>query len=324
MSLSHLLLTSGIVSSVFLATGAAAEPIRVGLYPWVGWGPLYVAEDQGYFVEEGVEVELVSIDDYEDRFAALNTGEIQAVATTVDAVFNYMADGQHYLHLFATDESRGGDAFIASNDIATMADLAGKRVAFPSGTVAAFALEVLLDEAGLSTADIEAVDLRPGSAGDAFFAGDVDASFAVEPWIGRAREAEDSHVLWDSSQSPGLVVDTLVTTDTLATEHGDEFRALYRAWLRGIDYQRANEKESDAVMAAGLGGWLEDPSVVAEARAGVVFGDAAFNQAYFGNANAPGPVIETIEKAREIAKRSASFDADVEPVAMVDFGVVNQ
>ena len=75
-----------------------------------------------------------------------------------------------------------------------------------------FYLNVLLREAGLSEADIEVVDLTPEDAGQAFLLKEVDAAVTFEPWLTQGKEAAHGHLLTDSSEKPGLLVDCLLTT----------------------------------------------------------------------------------------------------------------
>ena len=313
-----------VVVGLAVAGTANAEPLKLGVGTWIGSGPLYIAKEKGFFEEEGIEVELISIDDTEVRYAQFDAGELQGVATTVDTALNYMNDEKQYRYLFAADDSKGGDGIIARSDIQSIADLAGKTVSYREGSVAQFATGVLLREAGLSFADIESVSMGSSDGAKAFFAKEVDAAFTGEPWLTQAAEADDGHVLWDSSDSPGLIVDVVMTTPEALETHGEDFKALYRAWLKGLEYQKANEKEADAIMAKGLGGWLEDPAVVADARSGIVYYDDAMNRAYIGTAEAPGGIVDTIRSALELGKQTGLFDHNIQPADLVAFEIVNQ
>ena len=64
-------LSPGFAFSMVVALGgiagqipsASAEPLKIAHgSPWVGWGPLYIAEEKGYFKDEGLEVEVVNFD----------------------------------------------------------------------------------------------------------------------------------------------------------------------------------------------------------------------------------------------------------------------
>lgn len=318
------LIAGSLVVGLTIAGSAAAEPLKLGVGTWVGWGPLHIAKEKGFFAEEGIEVELISIDETKARYAQFDAGDLHGLGTTVDTALNYLSDDPGYRYLFAVDDSKGGDGIIAATDIQSFADLEGKTVSYREGSVAQFAIGVLLRDAGLSLNDIESANMGSSDGAKAFFAKEVDAAFTGEPWLTQARDSNDGHVLWDSSDSPGLIVDVMMTTPDVLATRPDDLKALYRAWLRAVEWQKANEKEADDIMARGLGGWLEDPAVVADARAGIAFYDDAMNQAYIGTPEAPGGIVDTIATALEQGRETGLFEHDVEPAGLVAFEVVNQ
>jgi NMT1-like family len=62
-------LFAGMVGALLVAAvggqAGRAEPLRIGYNIWVGFGPLFVAREKGFFAKEGVEVELVNMAIYE-------------------------------------------------------------------------------------------------------------------------------------------------------------------------------------------------------------------------------------------------------------------
>lgn len=316
-------IAGSIVLGLTIAGSVAAEPLKLGVSTWIGWGPLYIAKEKGFFDEEGVEVEFVAPDEQEP-FAELAAGSIDGLGTTVDAMLNYLSEEQAYRYLFAADDSRGGDGVVADKDIQTIADLKGKTVAYEKGIVSEFYLGVLLKEAGLSLGDVEAMDMPWNDAGAAFAEGRANAAVTGEPWLTKGKQSAHGHLLVDSSSSPGLIVDVLLTTPEKLAARMDDFKGLYRAWVKAVEWQRANEKEADDIMARGLGGWLEDPAVVADARGGIAFYDDAMNRAYIGTPEAPGSIVATIASALELGKEIGLYEHDVAPAALVVFEVVNQ
>jgi NitT/TauT family transport system substrate-binding protein len=303
---------------------AAAEPLKLGHSTWVGYGPLYIAQEKGYFAEEGVEVELIVMEDPKIRMPALAAGQLDVAVTTVDTVLNFLSENQSYRYLFAIDDSKGGDGIVANKDIETLADLKGKSVAYGEGSVSQFYLGVLLKQAGLSITDVESQNMTAGDAGAAFVAERVDAAVTWEPWLTRGRQAPHGHLLVDSSTSPGLITDMAMTTPEKLEARADDFKALYRAWVKAVEFQKANEAEADAIMANGVGGWLEDPAVFAETRAGIAYYDAAMNEAFFGTPDALGSIAETITNALELGREIGQFDHDVAPAELIAFDIVHQ
>jgi NitT/TauT family transport system substrate-binding protein len=92
-----------------LGGAASAEPLKLAHSTWVGYGPLYIAKEKGSFADEGLEVELIVMEDPKVRFPALAAGQIDVAVSTVDTVLNYLSDQQGYRYLFAIDDSKGGD-----------------------------------------------------------------------------------------------------------------------------------------------------------------------------------------------------------------------
>ena len=74
------------LSVLFLCTGSlyAAEPIKLGMSTWLGYAPLYLAKEKGFFQKRGIEVEIVVIESPADRRVAFAADKIQGFATTVD------------------------------------------------------------------------------------------------------------------------------------------------------------------------------------------------------------------------------------------------
>ena len=121
---------AGIVAALLLTAGGSqavrAEPLRIGYNIWVGLGPLFVAQEKGFFAEEGVEVELINMAIHEAMYAGLFAGQIDVSGATVDDMLPRFDPDQPYVCVMATDESLGADGIVANNDIRSIVDLKGK------------------------------------------------------------------------------------------------------------------------------------------------------------------------------------------------------
>ena len=106
---------------------AQAEPLRIFYFTWVGFGPLFVAQEKGFFAKEGIEVELINIDDHAAAFAGLVAGQVDAIAGGLqDVVIFSEPDDDPLLCVLVNDESRGADGIVANKDIRSIADLRGQ------------------------------------------------------------------------------------------------------------------------------------------------------------------------------------------------------
>ncbi|MFQ5783890.1 MAG: ABC transporter substrate-binding protein [Alphaproteobacteria bacterium] len=310
-----------IAASAFSAT-AIAKPLKLAYSTWVGYGPWFIAQEKGYFKQEGVDVELINIEDPKLRFAALAAGRLDALCTTVDTLLLYLKPGIKYQYLFAIDDSNGGDGVVANKDIKSVADLKGKKVAFLEGSTSHFYLSVLLRKAGLREADIDGVNMTAGDAGSAFVAGQVDAAVTWEPWLTRGKMAPQGHLLTDSSTTPGLITDiALAPVDVIKSRAGD-LKALARAWNRAVQFVKSNPDEANAIMAKGVGGWLKDPKVFAETLQGIVYYDAAKTKAFFGTSDSPGPMSTTVQNAIDIWSDLGKVQVPVTPKDLVNYDFI--
>lgn len=303
------------------ASGASAAELTVAHSTWVGYGPLYIAKEKGFFKDEGLDVRLVLMEDVKTRMPALTAGRIDVAVTTVDAVLGFTSADRPLTYLFAVDDSRGGDGIVANKAIKDIAGLKGRKVAFTEGSVSQFFLSVLLKDAGLSVKDVEALNMTAGDAGAAFVAGKVDAAVTWEPWLSRGKATSHGALLVDSSAKPGLITDVMVTTKAKLEARRPEMVALYRAWSKAVDWQKTHASEADAIMAKGVGGWLEDPAVFAETRAGIAFYDSAMNAAFMDPAK-PDGIAATIANARTLGEAAGLFKLDTDPAAMIAAGIV--
>jgi NitT/TauT family transport system substrate-binding protein len=282
------------------ATPAGAEALRLGYESWVAPGPFFIALDKGWFAEEGVEVEMVNIEDVRIRASALATGEVHAITATIDEAILQLAATGDPRFVFAIAESHGGDGIVAHNSIETIEDLMGRTVAVEPDSSRQFYLNVVLRAAGMNQADVTMVAKAPGEAGLAFERGEVDAAVTWHPWLARTGLMTHGVVLTDSSKQPGLLVEMVVARGDVLDERRKEFQALYRAWLRAIAWAKKNPNDSAELIAAGVGRWLRDDLVVKEMRDGIAYYDKPMNAAIFGTAAAPGPLVGTITSAIEI------------------------
>ena len=293
-------LVGALLGGLILASGAAAEPLKIRYSIWVGYGPLFIAKEKGYFKEEKVDVDLVNIEDPKEGFFALAANRLDGVVSTVDTMVLYLKTGKEYQYVLALDDSAGGDGIVARKEIKSLKDLKGKKVAVNEGSVSQFFLNVLLREAGMSQKDIEVVNMKQGDAGAAFVAEKVDAAVTWEPWLTKSKNAPHGHILVDSSKTPGLITDVLIFPREVIAKRGKEIQGVANAWNKAVAYYEKNPKESLEIMAKGLGDWLKDPKVFAETLGGVKFYNKEGNVKFFGTPQKPGDIYKVVQNAVDI------------------------
>ncbi|MEM8717621.1 MAG: ABC transporter substrate-binding protein, partial [Cyanobacteria bacterium P01_G01_bin.4] len=156
-----------------VAAAPSDEPIQIGYSAWPGWFPWKVAEEQGLFEANGVNVEMVWFDGYLDSITALAVGQLDGNTQTLNDTIFSVSGGSDQVIVLNNDYSTGNDAIIVDGSIGSIEDLAGKSIAAEEGVVDHFLLLLGLETVGLSQADIDFKPLETGAAAAAFAAGQL-------------------------------------------------------------------------------------------------------------------------------------------------------
>jgi NitT/TauT family transport system substrate-binding protein len=298
---------------------SAEDTVKIAHSTWVGYGPLYIARDKGMFQKNGVNVDLIVMEDPKERFPTLMADKIQMIASTVDTALLYLKRPTDFRYVVAIDDSNGGDGIVALNDIKTIADLKGRKVAVNEGSVSEFYLNVLLGKAGLKESDLNTVNMTAADAGSAFVAKRVDASVTWEPWLTKGKTTDFGHLLVDSSTTPGLITDVLIVKADWANAHKKDVEAVVKSWNEAVAWYRANPDEGIAIMAKGVGGWLKDPKEFKATLAGIKFYGGDDNKAFFGTPAKPGPLANTVQQAIDIWSSHGKLQVKTTPADLIDY-----
>jgi NitT/TauT family transport system substrate-binding protein len=232
---------------------ASDDPIVLGYSAWPGWFPWAVTEEQGFFDEVGVEVELKWFDDYLASLTALSAGQLDANSQTLNDTLVGVSAGDEQVVVLVNDNSAGNDAIIVDESINSIEDLAGKSIAAEPGVVDHFLLLQGLDSVGLTEADIQFSGLPTADAAAAFSNGEFDATGVFAPFTLQALERPGSKVLFDSADFPGTIPDFLVVNGDLVDQRPEDVQKLVDAWYLTLEWIEENPDEATEIMAEQAG-----------------------------------------------------------------------
>lgn len=249
----------GLAAVIAGTASAGAEPVRLGLQPWLGYGPLWVAEQNGYFDDHGVDVELSNFNWDQDMTAALASGNLDVIAAATNTTITNINQGVDQKGFLVMDLAFEADAILAGSDIESISDLEGKTVAFENGTTSDLLINYALRENGMSIDDIEHVPMGASEAGLALIAARADAAVTYEPYASTALSQDDSYrVIMTAADKPGLISDMLTASSTWIEENPEAVRGLIRAWDDAIAFIRENPEEGGEMIAEAVGSPMEE------------------------------------------------------------------
>ncbi|MEW5955980.1 MAG: ABC transporter substrate-binding protein [Candidatus Micrarchaeota archaeon] len=290
---------------------AAGKPERLVIASTADWAPdglLFVAKEKGFF--EGVDVEIPIIASTDARRTAFLAGQIDGYATTLDewviTAAHASAHGMGGKAVIQLDESAGADGILAKNDIASVRDFVGKRVAAEKGFASYALLRDALERNGLSVDDVDFVSMSGADAGAAFVAGGLDVAATWEPWLSKAVEANAGHVVWTSANSSGVIQDVIpVRAEALAQRPG-AVKALMRGLFAAMDYFKEHPDEASEIIARNMGLTVED---VKATIAGNRLPSYEEQRQFFGAPGARAPAHELFDKISRWWKAEDIIDA---------------
>ena len=204
---------------------------------------VYVADDQGYFAEEGLEVE-IRHSPSGGHLQLLLEGEIEFTTGTAARVILRRAQ-EHPVRAIALFGQRGDQGYVvrADSGIEGPADFAGRSVGFRVGIVPP-ELKAMLASVGLSEDDVKLqgvpFDIRP------FLEGEVDVYPVFlnnEPDTIRREGLEISVIDPHDFGVPTLGL-TFLTLEQTVVDDPELVERFLRAALRGVQYAAAHIDEA--------------------------------------------------------------------------------
>jgi NitT/TauT family transport system substrate-binding protein len=129
-----------------------------------------------------------------------------------------------------------------------MKALKGKRVGVESTALGAFFIARALEKNDMTAKDIQIVSLELTEHERAYKDGKVDAVVTFGPARIKLLEA-GAKLLFDSSQIPGEIVDTLAVSTEAIANSPETIQALVDGRFRALDYFEKNPKDAATRMA---------------------------------------------------------------------------
>ena len=232
------------------------EKVRLGLGLSKAFALGMIAEDRGYFEEEGLDIE---IKEYPSGKRALVDGLLAGevdVATTADVpiVFNtFERNDFSIITSISLVDSAYEIVARRDSDIATPSDLKGKRIATQKGSGVQFFLHNFLIINGLSESDIELSFKNAEELPAALVSGEIDAFSMREPYTSQAKELLGDNAVVFSEKGTYLATGTLVAFNNFIEERPEAVKKIIRALIKAEEFVRENQDQAIEIVANRIG-----------------------------------------------------------------------
>lgn len=229
--------------------------VTVGVHSWPGGGIVYIGQQKGFFKEEGVDMIVKKIENFDTKRASLIAGQIDIdVANTLDQLLIYNENNFPAQIIGITDESNGGDGLVCSDLITDIKQLKGKTIAYAEASPSDFFLRYILK---INNIDLKSVNFKPVAdpqiAGNAIIAKQVDAAVTYEPWLSQAGKEKGLKILVSTKQYPTLIPGLIIANADKVNIDKETYEKFLRAWFKSVDYYYSHRKESEKIISEGMG-----------------------------------------------------------------------
>lgn len=294
-------LTLALILSL-LGCSDQTDTLRIGANRWLGYGPLYLADDLHWMTPSGYR--LVEYPHTTGVLRGYRNGLLDAALLTLDEALILQSSGQPVQILLVADVSAGADVLFANAHIQQLAQLRGQRIGVENSALGAFFLSRILDLAKLPASEISVIDMPVNEHLHALRTGQIDA--AINFASASASFAPlGVHPLLDSRALPNEIIDVLVINPQRVS--AQQAKRLRELWFTSQEQWFEQRQDIDPRLSRRLG---LNGDELAQTLAGLQIGDRALNQ----QLRKDGTLLRSLNRLNDylFSRRLQSKPADIQ------------
>jgi NitT/TauT family transport system substrate-binding protein len=217
--------------------------ITIGVLPDADTSTLQIAENKGFFKQQGLNIKLVDMTTTNQTATGLLSHTMDFGMQNYVGMFEQEKTIPNLNQRVVADDSQASvDDYVLlvskNSKLTSISQLKGKKVAIPTlgFNFADLSLDVLLKPYHMSSADYTTVVLPFSDAQEALAKGEVDAFFTTEPFVTTAEANAGDRVLVDLSSGPlvGFPLVCWVTDASFTQKYPKTVAAFQRAMASAL------------------------------------------------------------------------------------------
>jgi len=226
------------------------EKLTIAALALPGAGLFFVAQEKGFFRQQGLEVDLQKHTVGKLALDSLFHGDAAfAIAGDTPLVFAIL--GGSKLDILATVyRPNGGISITALKDSVTKpGDLRGKRLGVTFISSGQFVADTFLLVNGIAQADVKLLDMKQSDMVEALVAGKIDAACLWEPHLADAQSRLGNKAITFPNNGLYTFRLSLVANRGYAAQHRDQVRKVLAALQRAQRYTAESPADSLRIMS---------------------------------------------------------------------------
>lgn len=315
------LIVLGLIST---SAAHAQDSIRVLAPTWVGFAPVLVAADLGYYKEESLEVDFRFEDDRANVLAAMERGDIDADMRTVGEHQGApRTDETPGIIIGTIDLSLGGDGVVVDGSINSVADLKGKLIAIEPNIPARLLLQMELKKAGLSLSDVKLREIATADTIPVLSDDSISAVGTYEPFLSQALTAvaeRNPKILVSSKDEPDLIIDIITAREDDLASNPEKYAKFLRGIYRAVDYFEKDPKSFAELAAPHYG--LSASEVTEIIDTSLTYTSYEQSVDYLGSTDKPGTLFGFFDQIMELNLEFGAAELKLDAAAEIDSSVL--
>ncbi len=243
---------------LLIALGACAAPLapaaqqpvllRIGVLPITDVVPMYVAEQQRYFLEQGLSVELVPAGSAAERDQMLLTGQIDGQLNDLVSTVLFNAK-ESKIKIVRTARIAFKNApeywILAPKDsaIKTAQDLKGKEIAISQNSVIEYVTQRLLEAEGLSVADIKTTNVPAIPTRLQLLEQNQVAAATLPDPLASLAILNGARIVVDDSKYPQFSMSVLSFRNEILTQRAGDVKKFLTAYDKAVNDIRSKPEQ---------------------------------------------------------------------------------
>ena len=228
LALAAFLVMGSASAGLFDMFGGQDSTVKIGYLPSDHDAALFVADAQGLYKKEGIDVELVQFNNGGDLMTAMASGDVDVGYVGIAPVLSSVEKGVPVKVISSAQTEGSGIVVTDESGITSGADLAGKSIATPGeASIQHVLLSYYLKQNGLTLDDINESAMKVPSMNDALKTKQIDGIITFQPYVSVASAEDGCTVLADSEAIlPNHPCCVVVASDDFIKNHENETKSI--------------------------------------------------------------------------------------------------
>lgn len=233
--------------------------LKMAAFPFLSIAPIFIAEEKGYFAEQGIEVAFVQLDSGAQALPLLIQGDLDVGAPALSAaLFNAIHRGGQ-IQVVASNAQWPAEcpysgllSYQAEVTRDNLSALGGQdsKLAVNQADTGGYFVDEFLHTADFSLDNFAVNDLPPPAIGEALQGGDLALAQASEPWLTRLLDQGASLVVGANEIKPDGQLSVVVFGPSILQNQPLAGEKFLTAFLKGVrTYNGGKTEENLAIIS---------------------------------------------------------------------------